>query len=475
MRLALVLLALAASCTKHNPASCADDGVCTDPSLPFCDVNGAAAGVPGVCIAPSCTANQFVACDGAAALICNSSGDGYETTTCADGCSPENGCNGCVPGGLGCDGSSLASCDAEGTVSATTDCALGCATTPAAHCKTLAPRYLPDVCATPSAVDLMVAANGTLDTDLDASCTGGIIEQTGGPALCVIHARTIDVTQSVTLKLIASSAASKIKSGRAVALVADMDLTIAGIVDASASQNQSGPGGGYVQSGGAATPTTAFGGAGFHTNGGAGGSDSMSGGAGNGGTAMPDPAALTIFEGGPYGNGIGGGGGGGALMLISCAGAVRVTGQVVAGGGGGLGAVHLTGPVGGAGGGAGGYIVVQGAAIEITGGVFANGGGGGAGAVAGPGSTTQYGANGNGSTSQASGGTPQAGAGSGGLGGALTGPGPGGAPTINGDTPGGGGGSVGFIQTYTPAGVAPNIGSAHVSPGFQPNANIPTR
>jgi hypothetical protein len=54
-------------------------------------------------------------------------------------------------------------------------------------------------------------------------------------------------------------------------------------------------------------------------------------------------------------------------------------------------------------------------------------------------------------------------------------PGSGKHPTASGDTPGGGGGSVGFFQSYTPAGVTPTLTPSHASPAFQPNATIPTR
>ena len=41
--------------------------------------------------------------------------------------------------------------------------------------------------------------------------------------------------------------------------------------------------------------------------------------------------------------------------------------------------------------------------------------------------------------------------------------------------PGGGGGSVGFLQTYTPTGVTPMLTPAHVSPPFQSNGTVETR
>jgi hypothetical protein len=79
----------------------------------------------------------------------------------------------------------------------------------------------------------------------------------------------------------------------------------------------------------------------------------------------------------------------------------------------------------------------------------------------------------------ASGGSAQTGAGSGGTGGvagiATQNPGGGHHPTTTGDGAGGGGGSVGWFQSYTPAGVATTITPTHASPRFQPNANVSLR
>jgi hypothetical protein len=46
---------------------------------------------------------------------------------------------------------------------------------------------------------------------------------------------------------------------------------------------------------------------------------------------------------------------------------------------------------------------------------------------------------------------------------------------MSGANPGGGGGSVGFFQSYTPSAVTPTITPAHASPRFRPNANISLR
>lgn len=66
--------------------------------------------------------------------------------------------------------------------------------------------------------------------------------------------------------------------------------------------------------------------------------------------------------------------------------------------------------------------------------------------------------------------------GSGGAGGVQgTDPKPGRAPAGFGPSPGGGGGSVGFFQTYTPMGVSPKLTPAAASPTFSSNKVIKTR
>jgi hypothetical protein len=53
-------------------------------------------------------------------------------------------------------------------------------------------------------------------------------------------------------------------------------------------------------------------------------------------------------------------------------------------------------------------------------------------------------------------------------------PGPG-RGASSGATSGGGGGSVGFFQAYTPAGVAPVLTPARVSPAFSDSKSVETR
>lgn len=437
----LVALGLA-NCTKPNPNKACSEGQCRDPAYPYCDVEGTISGEPGTCIAVSCDPGTVEACLGDAALTCNASGDGYDRVLCE----------------------------------------LGCVDSPSRHCAYIEPRYVPDVCDSP-AIDesLMVSSSGSFDPNLDSNCTGGLVQQPGAPDICVVHYRRISVLGGTTLTMIGVDG----KTGRAVALVADDDLQIEGTLDVSAHGDTNGPGGGVIQSGGdfyfvSTTSCIGGGGAGGRTAGGPGGSFTTNGGAANGGLAMADPALLAALMGGAAAfklNTWFGGGGGGAVTLVSCRGSVSITGVVNAGGGGGRGATGGVLDLPGAGGGAGGYVVLQGARISVTGELFANGGAGGGGLQV---SEADGESGQDGSLSDATaakGGYPQNGEGAGGVGGVGTlSPGPGEKPT--GAYPancGGGGGSVGFLQTYTPRDTMPTLVPSRVSPPFQPNATIRTR
>ena len=79
------------SCTQHNPRACAN-GLCTDPSYPFCDVDGSLSGMADTCISVSCTPMQFIACRGNVSLTCNATGDNYDATQCQNMCDPNVGC-----------------------------------------------------------------------------------------------------------------------------------------------------------------------------------------------------------------------------------------------------------------------------------------------------------------------------------------------------------------------------------------------
>jgi hypothetical protein len=447
----LVVSFLFVGCTKANPSATCGDGTCTDPSFPYCDVDGSVGGVPGECVAVSCTPGEIKECRGDMAFTCSATGNGYE----------------------------LQPCD------------LGCSDVPTSHCKYLQPKYLPDICdAAANVASLLISSSGTLDPNLDASCTGGVVPQ-GGADLCIVRATTIEIASGAVLTVVGSQQ----MNGRAIAFVADSDLSIHGAIDVGAHTAINGPGGGTFVSGGIFTfnPQTAAaggaGGAGGATAGGAGATgDNMGGGidngAANGGAPSMNPALLASFVGGastprfydqPNSPDQVFGGGGGALTLVSCHGTVIVDGILTAGGGGGAAASLSLLPIPSRGGGAGGNIVLQGRHVVFTGQAFANGGAGGQGWN--QSGTMLPGADGSMSdTAGAIGGNILGGAGVGGTGGWIgQAPTGGKHPTANVCGPGAGGGSVGFLQIYTPMDTTPSVTPAHVSPAFQPNGIVETR
>jgi hypothetical protein len=122
----LVLTSLLLACTKQNPKSCRD-GVCNDPSLPYCDVGGELSGTPFTCVAGDCTAGTFAACRGDTAITCNAAGTSFDDVQCELGCdAASGGCRLCNPNETACTNGTLATCDASGKVVASEKCALGC-------------------------------------------------------------------------------------------------------------------------------------------------------------------------------------------------------------------------------------------------------------------------------------------------------------------------------------------------------------
>ena len=124
--LGIAVLSLAA-CTKANPAVSCTQNSCIDPAYPYCDVDGSIAGVPGTCIAVTCTSGMFATCaaDGTA-LTCNNSGTGYDEVQCAHGCDDTLGCKLCEANQTVCANGEVATCDASGAQTSTEMCPLGC-------------------------------------------------------------------------------------------------------------------------------------------------------------------------------------------------------------------------------------------------------------------------------------------------------------------------------------------------------------
>ncbi|MBP6631809.1 MAG: hypothetical protein KA297_20390 [Kofleriaceae bacterium] len=492
---AAALVSPAAGCFKVDVASCtvacASDGDCpgglTCSAEGRCSTGGSCAGGADAGAADAvttCTPDEFLSCsDPSTAVRCNSTGDGAVTVACgAPGCSDlAAGCNLCEASSTRCVGDQLEQCAADGSgLGSVETCDLGCVDTATpARCATIAPVWLPGVCDVEAPAGVVTIAAGTYDTGLAATCTGGMVAQSGAAPICVVRGRNLDVPGTV------------IYTGpNPVALVADVNLVMGGNIDVSANGVDDGPGGGPSLIAAAfGTPASRASrggsGSGFKTNGGLGGVGT--GTAGTAGTFV-NPLVLNAFLGGPGGssptmvNGGGfGGGGGGGLILVACRGVVTVNGSIDAGGGGGRPGYDETegaqvSVLSAGGGGAGGYVVVQGARVVLgaTSALWANGGGGGGGTHVNDG-VGLAGEDGRRAAQAAPGGIGQVGGGTGGNGGSMMPPTAGGSDGQG--SAGGGGGSAGRIQVYAPAPVATRVMSAvqAFSPtleGFQP---VPTR
>jgi len=123
----VVALCLLAACTKSNPAKSCEDGTCSDPSFPICDVSGAIDGEAGACVSAACTPDMFVECRGDIEVRCNPDGTNYNIVACDRGCDARaDGCRLCDPGETTCTNGKVATCDASGALTSSTLCPLGC-------------------------------------------------------------------------------------------------------------------------------------------------------------------------------------------------------------------------------------------------------------------------------------------------------------------------------------------------------------
>lgn len=437
----LVAAALLAGCssTTENPRSCLD-GYCSEAAYPFCDTDGSIGGTKFECVAVACTAGDFGGCREGQALSCHPDGTTYNVEACEFGCDENyGGCLPCEPGTPTC-GSRIV------------------------------PKYLPEVCETfASAPTLVVEGDTAWNTNDEALCNGGVVDQQDAPQICVVRYGEITIARSANLVVIGD---------RAIALVSDGRHLVDGVLNVGSS-TKSGPGGGYHLSLTATTLAVGDGGAGFKTAGGAGGSGTADGGAANGAPPAVAPALLDELVGGTStrNNYISSTRAGGAATLISCRGEVEIRGLVDANGDGGIGGGCLVEPcTTSGGGGSGGHVAIQGMRVTITGELYANGGSGAGGFT--PGSTFgAKGRRGERSSNAAAGPVGSGGGGNGGNGGAATTlPGSGTRPTTGSSGIGGaGGGSVGFFHTFTPDGVTPLVTPRVASPAVEPNRTLRTR
>lgn len=373
---------------------------------------------------------------------------------------------------------------ADATVTDKT-CHWGCLTAGTPHCAQL----LPTTGAVPMNEVTSFTGLGDVDfvTGIIVNTSTGQIGTTANPD--AIHDNTVGIRNGVDYqehganpgvavfrfrKLIISGDIT-IVGDRAVAFVADQEITISGVVDARGPCTKTGQTAGVAGPGGFAGGAqkaiglgTGGGGGGGNENtkGGGGGGYGGTGGAGGntgGAGGLPNNATVTALVGGSGGGGGGGGngntqpggGGGGAIQIISNKSITISAGGINAGGCGGF---STTGPDSGAGGGAGGLIILEAPAVSLGGALAVNGGGGGAGPIP----LLPQGENGKLGRTAAAGATGDGVGGAGAAGAMLAG-----SPGTQITKSGGGGGAIGRIRIVTRGGSSfTQQGSAVMSPSL---------
>jgi hypothetical protein len=384
----------------------------------------------------------------------------------------------CVAASTMCLGDTLRTCSNSGGSSVDNNCAWGCISTGGARCAVIVPAgggvTASDLVSTGLAP--VTLATTTINTD-----TGAITGVRGAGQNVISNIRfqvkngigvfsfaSLDITGTVTL--VGSSP---------VALVADGDIVVNGVIDAQGGCVGINPGPGGWSGGQNAATGAGIGGGGAGmgggndcSGGGGGGNGSVGGVGGKSNATANTPGGvivgtvrIPILQGGGGGGGGGvaasggvGGGGGGAVQLVSN-GTITIGGLVSAGGCGGKGTILNTGGAGG-GGGAGGTILVEAVTIQIaaTATLVVNGGGGGGGDTNGV-----NGANGGATTAPAGGGMGGTGIGGAGGAGGASNARPG-APGVDQHNGGGGGGAVGRMRFNTRSGTVSVSGSPVLSP-----------
>jgi hypothetical protein len=388
------------------------------------------------------------------------------------------------------DPNTLRTCSGKGAAYVDMPCSWGCFTESAAHCGQLTPTAgavtANDLMSnglngvTLTGGPLLLTSNGTLGPFTAQSMfhnnqpgtQNGIDYQqrTGSGTIAVAVFRFKSLTISTELDL---------GGADAIALVADGEIKIDGLIDARG--NCTGTNGGPGGSAGGANNTDGNGagkgvhgtddnigggGAGYGGVGGKGG-DGTQNNLGGAGGIVNGTDEIMMLVGGSGGGGAGnnggpGGGGGGALQIVSN---TRITlttrGGINAGGCGGHNG--MTGTDAGGGGGAGGAILLEAPVIAIAAGgkLAVNGGGGGGGAA----SNTASAPDGNLDRTPANGGAGGANGGAGAAG-ATTDGSPG---ASTGNKGGGGGGAIGRIRFNTRSGTASIDPAAILSPAISDN------
>jgi hypothetical protein len=347
-RILMMAVALAA-CTKQ-PNPCTSDSDCTNPAYPFCDVDG-----------------EFAV-----------SGGEKNTCTIVPPNCPVERC-GCSPGATTCAAGELRTCDASGVSETATACALGCAPD-GARCLSFEPSngLGPALAAAANERAIEIPDGATINTDT------GEVKTSGGLPVDVQSLVIAQGHTTIRAFIGGSFAIGDVTAygNNPLAIVATGDITVTGMLDASAESVSSGPG--AQRSDPCAGQPSSYGGSGGGnaTDGGGGGEPQVI----INNPRVPGGIAQIGFEplaggcpGGPLtSNGsvvADGGGGGGAVQLVSLT-TIAISGGIDVGGGGG--------GYDGGGGGSGGNVILEAPRVAFaSGGIYANGGSGGACAMSG--------------------------------------------------------------------------------------------
>ena len=229
--------ALLVACTKPNPAKYCDNGTCTNPDYPFCDMTGAIGGEAGTCIAVTCMPGSFGECRGDAEVRCNATGNNYDVVQCARGCDPASGCRLCNPSETVCENGQTVSCDASGSLVSKIPCALGCFESEP-RCRDIVPSnglatYL-DMVTDPPDMDLS-GPGWSIRTS-----TGEVFNDNGA-SLSIPSFLVFAPIDGASIRVLIASRArlgdvfvmangSREEQGPALAIIAIDDLTVEGIV-----------------------------------------------------------------------------------------------------------------------------------------------------------------------------------------------------------------------------------------------------
>ncbi|MCW5805841.1 MAG: hypothetical protein KIT31_25950 [Deltaproteobacteria bacterium] len=216
----------------RNPAAC-HDGICIDPSLPFCDKDGTVFGQENTCVAIGCTPGDLQQCRGDQALTCNATGDNLEVVQCERGCDPGSGCRLCNPNETACTNGMLATCDASGAVVLAEPCALGCFEDKP-RCRAVVPsnnleRFL-DMVPDPPDLDLDGVTFDTRDGSVRKGATTIAVpnfltvSEPGVPSIRVFVAKSIKLRGASS----ADSGDERSSVGPAIALLARGPIEISG-------------------------------------------------------------------------------------------------------------------------------------------------------------------------------------------------------------------------------------------------------